>query len=139
MQVIADFLPTIDLLPEDSKGILHEIEEENGLLKEQAHGWHGFLHLTLQEYFVAQYLSNAEHGLSELLKHCGDPWWEEVTLLYVGSIRDASPFLLELLRMEQRHWLWEDIFHTPLLWVGQYLAAKPRRVQKNSMMRLLPA
>ncbi len=131
LQVIADFLPTIDLLPEDSKGILHEIEEENGLLKEQAHGWHGFLHLTLQEYFVAQYLSNAECGLPELLKHCGDPWWEEVTLLYVGSIRDASPFLLELLRMEKRHWLWEDIFHTPLLWVGQCLAAKPRRVQRE--------
>ena len=131
LQVIAEFLPTIDLLPEDSKSILHEIEEENGLLKEQAHGWHGFLHLTLQEYFVAQYLSNVEHGLAELLKHCGDPWWEEVMLLYVGSIGNATPFLHALLRMEKKQWLWQDIFHTSLLWAGQCLAAKPRRVQRE--------
>ena len=104
LQVIAKFLLTIDILPEENGNILREIEEENGLLKEQAHGWHGFLHLTLQEYFVAQYLSNAQNGQAELLKHCGDPWWEEVMLLYTSSIRDASPFLRALLLMERKEW-----------------------------------
>ncbi len=131
LQVIAKFLPTIDIAPENSRYILREIEEENGLLKEQAHGWHGFLHLTIQEYFVAQHLCNAEYGLYELLKHCGDPWWEEAMLLYVGTIPDATRFLRALLHMEKKQWFWKDIFHTSLLWAGQCLAAKPRRVQKG--------
>src|SRR5260370_12694368 len=131
LKVIADFLPTVNLLTEESRAILSEIEEENGLLKEQAHGWHGFLHLTLQEYFVAQYLNSMKNGLDELLRHCGDPWWEEVMMLYAGSIYDASSLLHELLRLEKRRRFWKDIFHAPLLWAGQCLAVKPRLVQKG--------
>ena len=37
----------------DAKAILDEIAAQYGLLKVQAHGWYGFLHLTLQEYFAA--------------------------------------------------------------------------------------
>jgi hypothetical protein len=126
LKIIADFLPTVDRLPEENKAILGEIEEENGLLKEQAHGWHGFLHLTLQEYLVAQHLVGMASGLDELLKHCGDPWWEEVMLLYAGSVFDAAPLLHALLKLEKKQWFWKDIFHTPLLWAGQCLTAKPR-------------
>ncbi|GHO99319.1 hypothetical protein KSF_093670 [Reticulibacter mediterranei] len=132
LQVIADFLPTVDHLAEEKRAILNEIEEENGLLKEQARGWHGFLHLTLQEYLVAQHLvGRGADGLDELLKHCGDPWWEEVMLLYAGSVSDASPLLRSLLKREKQDWPWEDIFHTFLLWAGQCLTTKPRLVQRE--------
>jgi HEAT repeat protein len=132
LQVIADFLSTVDHLAEEKQAILNEIEEENGLLKEQARGWHGFLHLTLQEYLVAQHLAHqGADGLNELLKHCGDPWWEEVMLLYAGSVSDASPLLRALLKREKQDWPWEDIFHTFLLWAGQCLSAKPRLVQRE--------
>src|SRR5205807_1504378 len=131
LRIIADFLPTVNQLPEESKAILNEIEEENGLLKEQAHGWHGFLHLTLQEYLIAQHLASMPGGLDELLKHCGDPWWEEVMLLYAGSVSDAGPLLHALLKMEKKQWFWKDIFHTHLLWAGQCLTTKPRLVQRT--------
>ena len=75
-----------------SNRLLEEIAFENGLIKEQAHGWHGFLHLTLQEYFTAQYASDFNQ-LDELLIHRHDPWWEEVLLLYIGLVPDASPLL----------------------------------------------
>ena len=130
LKVIADFLPTVNLSSSESKAILHEIEAENGLLKEQAHEWHGFLHLTLQEYFVAQYLDNTKNGHIEILNHCGDPWWEEVMLLYAGSVYDASPLLHAFLRQEKSQHLWKDIFHTPLIWAGQCLTAKPRLTQR---------
>ncbi len=130
LEIIARFLPTVGLLPRESRAILSEIEEENGLLKEQAHGWHGFLHLTLQEYFIARYLIHRRDGQSILLKHCGEPWWEEVMMLYAGSIHDASPLLRALLRRERRNLLpWKS--HKPLLWAGQCLAAKPRIVQRR--------
>jgi len=119
----------VNLLPAESKAVLNEIEEENGLLKEQAHGWHGFLHLTLQEYFVGQYAVSVRNGLDKLLRHCGDPWWEEVITLYAGSVRDASPLVNALLVQEKRQRIWKDVFHTSLLLAGQCLGAKPRLEQ----------
>src|SRR5207248_9354538 len=71
LALIAEFLPTVNLSQEQNRLILREIEEENGLLKEQAHGWHGFLHLTLQEYFVAQCIGENDK-LDELLRYRGD-------------------------------------------------------------------
>jgi predicted NACHT family NTPase len=50
LDVIAGFLPAIGLPRGQNHHILEEIAAENGLLKQQAHGWHGFLHLTLQDY-----------------------------------------------------------------------------------------
>ncbi|HYT41859.1 MAG TPA: NACHT domain-containing protein, partial [Methylomirabilota bacterium] len=83
LKVIADFLPAVDLPAEQNERVLIEIASENSILKPQAQGWHGFLHLTLQEYFVAQHA--ADRNLTdELLEHLGDPWWDEVILLYSG-------------------------------------------------------
>lgn len=56
--LIAEFLRTVDIPAEQNGRILEEIANENGLLKEQAQGWHGFLHLTLQEYFAANMRPN---------------------------------------------------------------------------------
>jgi GTPase SAR1 family protein len=130
LTVIASFLPSIGRSAEESQAVLREIEEENGLLKEQAHGWHGFLHLTLQEYFVALYLSQIKNGQKILLKHCGDPWWKEITLLYAGSIRDAGPLLQGLMRKIEWRWPWDREF-TPLIWAGQCLTMKPRVGQRK--------
>jgi hypothetical protein len=56
--VIAGFLPAVGLPAEQSRKVLEEVANENGMLKAQAQGWHGFLHLTLQEYFVARYVTD---------------------------------------------------------------------------------
>ena len=53
LAIIRDFLPTIDIDAGNAQAILDEIVAQYGLLKVQAHGWYGFLHLTLQEYFAA--------------------------------------------------------------------------------------
>ena len=125
LTVIANFLPTVGCPAQQCKLILSEIEEENGLLKEQAQGWHGFLHLTLQEYFVALYATE-NNKLDTLLSYCGDPWWEEVFSLYAGSVFDASLLLQKLMRQEKGQLLWKDVFHTNLLWAGCCLVARPR-------------
>jgi GTPase SAR1 family protein len=124
LRVIADFLPAIGLSVEQDRQVLAEIAAENGLLKEQAQGWHGFLHLTLQEYFVAQYAID-HNELDTLLVHLGDPWWEEVLLLYVGQISDASSMLQKLIERDSKGSFWEDIFHMNLIVAGRCLAARP--------------
>jgi len=122
LQVIAEFLPAIGLPAERNHDILQEIESGQGVLKEQAPGWHGFLHLTVQEYFAAEYI-NDHQEYAELLRHRADPWWEEVLLLYVGITPDASLFLQEL--CSENSSLREDIFYTNLLLAGRCLTARP--------------
>jgi len=126
LQCVATFLPAIGLNAEQNREVLAEIAAENGLLKEQAHGWYGFLHLTLQEYFVAQYA--ADHQQFEiLLEKRNDPRWEEVFLLYAGRLPDASMLLQRLLAASHgrpgHHD--HDLFATDLLLAGRCLGASP--------------
>lgn len=124
LSIIANFLSKVPLPPEQSRQVLAEIANEHGLLKEQARGWQGFLHLTLQEYFVAQYVIE-NHQLDHLLAHSGDLWWEEVVLLYAGLVPDVGPLLLKLLGRNNEKQIQEDLFQTNLLLAGQCLLSRP--------------
>src|SRR6266699_3237928 len=121
LQVIAEFLLAINVPAARNNDILQEIVSELGVLKEQAMGWYGFLHLTLQEYFAAEYI-NDHQKYEELLRHRADPWWEEVLLFYMGITPDASLFLQQL---SQNSTLREDIFYTNVLLAGRCLTAHP--------------
>jgi len=112
----------INLSPAENELVLQEITSENGLLKEQAHGWYGFLHLTLQEYFAALAI-NDQARLTLLVEQCGDPWWEEVLLLYAGHVPDASPLLHNLLGKDLAPKRSDDLFHTNLLIAGRCLTS----------------
>jgi predicted NACHT family NTPase len=127
LQVIAEFLPAINVPAERNNDILQEIESEQGVLQEQATGWHGFLHLTLQEYLAAEYINDHVEtrfiAPAELLRHRADAWWEEVLLLYMGITPDASLFLPQL--CSQSSTIREDIFYTNVLLAGRCLTARP--------------
>lgn len=121
LRVIAGFLPAIGVAPDDHHLILKEIATEHGILKEQAPGWYGFVHLTLQEYLVARYAT--DHNQREvLLKHYTDPWWEEVILLYAGAVPDASAFLAQLLSLEN---IRKSLFATNPILACHCLAMQP--------------
>src|SRR5581483_2001980 len=125
LPLIADFLKQKRIDPGEAAGVLADIVTENGLLREQAHEVYGFLHLTLQEYFAASYLSE-RHQLKRLLTYLGDPWWEEVILLYAGHTFDASPLLTHLLQSAGEGVAAEDIFFSKLQLAGRCLATHPR-------------
>lgn len=137
LEIIRAFLPTIEILdPEAPELILKEIVAQYGLLKEQARGWYGFLHLTLQEYFAA-YAAN-ERGPGAIAKVVSlrhDPWWEEVILLLAGRMSDASPLLLGILGRalnaleppaNEPLAADDDLFQGDLLLSGHCLASRPR-------------
>jgi HEAT repeat protein len=116
LTLIGRFLPGAGLRADQREQVLEEISADTGLLKEQAEGWYGFLHLTFQEYFVARYVL-AKGLLDDLLKHRGEPWWEEVILLYAGSTSEIKPLVEKLLALE------DDIFETNVMLAGRCLAA----------------
>ncbi|MCM2428492.1 NACHT domain-containing protein [Streptomyces sp. RKAG337] len=136
LTLIADYLPTIDLPPGDNRAILDEIAAQYGLLKAQAHGWYGFLHLTLQEHFAATALwERGPEGIELATAKRYDPWWEEVILLLAGSLPDATPLLLGLLQLpvdgsgregDVLDLPDDDLFHTDLLMAASCLTGSPR-------------
>ncbi|MEV7883364.1 NACHT domain-containing protein [Streptomyces sp. NPDC002817] len=136
---IERFLPTIDLPHTDSRAILDEIAAQYGLLKAQAHGWYGFLHLTLQEHFAAaSLLEKGPAGIERAVAARHEPWWEEVILLLAGSLPDATPLLSGVLQLEPGvrrtrpddagllHLPHDDLFHTDLLLAARCLTGSPR-------------
>jgi HEAT repeat protein len=98
LQLVADFLPAINIPSEENKAILAEIAQQYGLLKVQAHGWYGFLHLTFQEYLAALAAKDrGTAGIQVVVAHRHESWWEEVILLLAGCMADATPLLLGIL------------------------------------------
>lgn len=136
LALIADYLPTIDLPRSDNRAILDEIAAQYGLLKAQAHGWYGFLHLTLQEHFAATALwERGPEGIELATAMRYDPWWEEVILLLAGSLPDATPLLVGLLQLppdgsgregDVLDLPDDDLFHTDLLMAASCLTGSPR-------------
>ena len=120
LKVIRDFLPTVDISPEEAPNILFEITTQHGLLKEQAADVYGFLHLTIQEYFAAvQVTANTTSEIAQV-HHIHNPWWEEVWLLMANMMHDSSLLLNSILNHK------EDIFHNNLLLAGRCLVGVPR-------------
>jgi hypothetical protein len=135
LEVIEEFLPTIGIQPEHAEGILGEIAAQYGLLKFQADGICGFMHLTMQEYFAA--LAANERGPAEirrLAQFRHQPWWEEVLLLLAGRSTDASQLLLAILGRESDEppadgeplAVDDDVLHQDLIFAGRCLAGAPR-------------
>lgn len=119
LEVITTYLPTVNIPAEQALLVLDEISAQHGLLKEQAADWYGFLHLTLQEYFTAVSLDKGNR-LDLALAQLHNPWWEEVTLLLAGMLKDATSLLDAMLSGQ------DDIFFSNLLLAGRCLSGTPR-------------
>ena len=98
---IADFIQNLpasseDELETDSEAVLKAIETQHGILVKRARCIYSFSHLTLQEYFTAQYIvEHANEGTLERLvsHHLYDDRWREVFLLTAGMLQTADGFL----------------------------------------------
>ena len=131
LKVIRDFLPTVDISPDQAPSILFEITTQHGLIKEQAADVYGFLHLTIQEYFAAvQVNANTTNEIPQA-HYIHDPWWEEVWLLMANMMHDASLLLNSILDHK------EDIFKNNLLLAGKCLVGVPRIKEKGLREKII--
>ncbi len=78
----------------DAVEILREIDAHHSLLTERAHNVYSFSHLTLQEYFTANYLKDRPNLLPQIAHYYTlAPRWREVFLLTVNLLPDATSFI----------------------------------------------
>ena len=111
------YFPQIQLEEKDVKPFLEEIWQRSYLLRQISIENYDFLHLSFQEYFTALELKKKEDGLSIIIKHLLEPWWEEPILLYAGVENNATS-LIKKIRKEGL----EDIFYSNLILFGKCIA-----------------
>ncbi|MBF0338915.1 MAG: SIR2 family protein, partial [Nitrospirae bacterium] len=117
ISAIRDCLSDLCLKSKDAADILREISANHGLLKEQAKGWYGFIHLTVQEYFAACEMFD-RRDYNTAIERSFKPWWEEVVLLLAG-IRDSTELIVGLFEKP------DDIFDHNLILAGKCFAERP--------------
>ncbi|NOR18327.1 NACHT domain-containing protein, partial [candidate division WOR-3 bacterium] len=114
MQEMLVYLPQIKLKNEDAKPLLDEIWLRSYLLRQISMDSYDFLHLSFQEYFTALELKEQEEGISTIIGHLEEPWWEEPILLYAGMSKDATAIIQ---RIQEE--VPEDIFYSNLMLFGK--------------------
>jgi hypothetical protein len=122
-----------DLTPSQ---VLQELSNARGLLRDVGDEQYAFVHFTFQEYFTAQHLKEANHE-QDLLTVLGDPWWEEVILLYAGAVYDASSLLAHLLAASDPAGPPEDVFLSKLILAGRCLAEQATVRQPELRQRII--
>jgi predicted NACHT family NTPase len=108
------YFPQIRLKKADAKPLLDEIWQRSYLLRQISMDRYDFLHLSFQEYFTASELKEQEYGISTIIQHLGEPWWEEPVLLYVGMSKNATA-LIKRIQEEVP----EDFFYSNLMLFGK--------------------
>ena len=99
-QFLADTLDAPQYL--DGAAVLKAIEEQQGVLVQQAENIFSFSHRTFQEYLTARYIASDYRRIRRLvLEHLNDKRWNEVFLMVAG-LTDSSDELLSLMEAEAR-------------------------------------
>ncbi len=117
IQEMLRYFSQLRLKREDAKPFLDEIWQRSYLLRQISMDSYDFLNLSFQEYFTALELREREDGLSTIIEHLPESWWEEPTLLYAGISQDATALITRI--QEQ---VPEDIFYSNLMLFGECIA-----------------
>ena len=101
----------------DGQKILNAIAAQQGILVERAEDIYSFSHLTLQEYLTAQYISQKDSRIEELVtKHLTEKRWREIFLLVAG-LKDDAGGLLRLMEKATQQCINTPKLHNLLIWV----------------------
>jgi energy-coupling factor transporter ATP-binding protein EcfA2 len=117
MEEMLKYFPQIQLQEDDAKPLLDEIWQRSYLLRQIAIDTYDFLHLSFQEYFTALELKEQPDGISTIIKHLSEPWWEEPILLYAGISKNATDLILRIKKEVP-----EDMFYSNLILFGKCVA-----------------
>lgn len=89
----------------DAGKVIDAIAIQPGILVERLRNIYSFSHLTLQEYFTAQYV-NDHHQVEKLVtEHLRDKRWKEVFLLVAGLMQGGADKLLELMEKQAQRYI----------------------------------
>lgn len=138
-RVVADFLrrlPGQASSAEDGDGdaVLRAVEAQHGVWVEWAKGIYAFSHLSLHEYFAANYVVKSAGGeaLARLLalERAADDRWREVILNTAGMLDDADAFFAAFERAIRRAIGSDPEIHALMRWVKAKANACPSADQR---------
>ncbi|MGF1600966.1 MAG: NACHT domain-containing protein [Thermosynechococcaceae cyanobacterium] len=100
----------------NSKAVLDAIAEQQGILVKRAEDVYSFSHLTLQEYLVAQHISQ---DFEEIVKqYLTEQRWREVLLLVPGLLSKADK-MLRLMNQTAEQQIDSSTLRTLFVWAEQ--------------------
>jgi hypothetical protein len=119
----------------DGRELLRQIETQHGLLVQRAQTIYSFSHLTLQEYFTAQYIVDnvARGSLGRLMVHVGDDRWREVFLLIATMLEDATDFCQKYLSALEKILLQDETLLAMLRWAASKSVDKHTDIEPLAM------
>jgi predicted NACHT family NTPase len=94
---ISTFINKFGLEESDIPMVFDEIINHFGLIIEVSKDVYAFSHLTLQEFFAANYIADHRLYLTEKFDFIPNPFWEEVLILCSSILPDASEYLNSIL------------------------------------------
>ncbi|MDJ0635351.1 MAG: NACHT domain-containing protein [Xenococcaceae cyanobacterium MO_188.B29] len=124
---IQDFLADTVDNPQfiDGKKILKAIAAQQGILVKRAENIYSFSHLTLQEYLTAQYISQKDSRIQELVTNqLTEERWREVFFLVAG-IKDNASEMLNLMENKTQQYINTHQLEDLLIWVEKVTDTTP--------------
>lgn len=113
----------------DSRAVLDAIAAQQGILVERAEDVYSFSHLTLQEYLVAQHISQDYDAV--VRQYLTEPRWREVLVLVPGLLPKADK-LLQLMSKIAAQAISSLGVHTLLAWVEKVTAKSESKLSSVS-------
>lgn len=109
-----------------SESILKSIECQDGLFVERSRRIYSFSHLTVQEYFTAQYITTGHIEkalgpvfLQRLVSHIAEKRWREVFLLVTEMLSCADELLLQMKQQIEQFIAIDEKLQQFMRWVNQ--------------------
>lgn len=113
----------------DSRRVLDEIAAQQGILVERAEDVYSFSHLTLQEYLVAQHISQDYDAV--VRQYLTEQRWREVLMLLPGLLPKADKLLLLMSQIAEQAISFLGV-HTLLAWVEKVTAKSESKLSSVS-------
>lgn len=96
IDAIASYIPRFGMKPDQSAGILNEVERHHGIVEQIAAEMYGFTHTSFQEYFVARDLLARRLEMEYLKRHVDDDNWSTV-IEFMAAMHENPEAMLRFL------------------------------------------
>ncbi|MFF0744115.1 NACHT domain-containing protein [Streptomyces sp. NPDC004111] len=116
----------------DSNAILTHLVNRTGLLQERTDDFFQFTHRTFQDFLAAKEFIEGDH-LPELLKHAGNPQWEDVVLLSAGHCnrRELQHLVTGLLALDVTRPILTALCAQHATWLDETVARHVRNLVRT--------
>ncbi|MFN6558680.1 MAG: NACHT domain-containing protein [Nostoc sp. ChiSLP01] len=113
----------------DANKVLDAIAIQPGILVERLRNVYAFSHLTLREYFTAQYINRHQQVDKLVTEHLTDKRWKEIFLMVAGLMHNGADKLLLLMEKQAKLYINTPKLQALLNWAEEVTAGSQGNCQ----------